>query len=280
MVSLMMERPLTKISASLSAMNTAFADVGAVGKVTSVPSVITWLSGIDAEALASDQIQRLERAMVDQRTWTAEEFQTVLAAHPLLWHLVRRLVWITAEGESFRLAEDRTLANAEDDEFTLPESALVRVAHPVDLQDAAHAWGEVFADYEILQPFPQLGRPVHLVPAADLLPHLKKYCDVAHPIGKILGLTKKGWVRGEPQDAGVECWITRPFPGGGALVAHLDPGIAVGAIDVFPEVSFTDVWFSPNGHGGWSAPEDAPSTFDVDPITVSELLSELESLHS
>ena len=234
----------------------------------------------DVRTIASDQIQRLERAMVDQRTWTAEEFQTVLAAHPLLWHLVRRLVWITAEGESFRLAEDRTLANAEDDEFALPESALVRVAHPVDLQDAAHAWGEVFADYEILQPFPQLGRPVHLVPAADLLPHLKKYCDIAYPIGKILGLTKKGWVRGEPQDAGVECWITRPFPGGGALVAHLDPGIAVGAIDVFPEVSFTDVWFSPNGHGGWSAPEDAPSTFDVDPITISELLSELESLHS
>ena len=26
-----------------------------------------------------------------QRTWTAEEFHTVLAAHPLLWHLVRRL---------------------------------------------------------------------------------------------------------------------------------------------------------------------------------------------
>ncbi|NGY61003.1 DUF4132 domain-containing protein [Lentzea sp. NEAU-D13] len=234
----------------------------------------------DVRTIASDQIQRLERAMVDQRTWTAEEFHTVLAAHPLLWHLVRRLVWITADGESFRLAEDRTLASAEDDEFTLPESASVRVAHPVDLQDAAHAWGEVFADYEILQPFPQLGRPVHLVPTADLLPHLKKYCDIAHPIGKILGLTKKGWVRGEPQDAGVECWITRPFPGGGALVARLDPGIAVGAIDVFPEVSFTDVWFSPSGHGAWSAPQNAPSTFDVDPITVSELLSELESLRS
>ncbi|WP_158102781.1 WGR and DUF4132 domain-containing protein [Lentzea kentuckyensis] len=235
----------------------------------------------DVRSIASDQIQRLERAMVDQRTWTAEEFRTVLAAHPLLWHLVRRLVWITAEGESFRLAEDRTLANAEDDEFTLPENAVVRVAHPVDLQDTAHAWGEVFADYEILQPFPQLGRPVHLVAsAADLLPHLKKYCDVAHPIGKILGLTKKGWVRGEPQDAGVECWITRPFPGGGALVARLDPGIAVGAMDVFPEVSFTDVWFSPSGHGAWSAPQDAPSTFDVGPITVSELLSELESLQS
>ncbi|NKE60157.1 DUF4132 domain-containing protein, partial [Lentzea sp. PSKA42] len=235
----------------------------------------------DVRTIASDQIQRLERAMVDQRTWTVDEFQTVLAAHPLLWHLVRRLVWITDAGMSFRLAEDRTLADSGDDEFTLPADATVRVAHPADLQETAEAWGEVFADYEILQPFPQLGRPLHrLASGEDLLPHLKKYCDTPYPIGKILGLTKKGWVRGEPQDAGVECWITRPFPDGGALVASLEPGIAVGAIDVFPEVGFSNVWFSPGGHGDWSAPKDAPATYEVDPITVSELLSELESLQS
>ncbi len=233
----------------------------------------------DVRTIASDQIQRLERAMVDQRTWTAEEFRTVLAGHPLLWHLVRRLVWITDTGLSFRLAEDRTLADANDDEFTLPDEAVVRVAHPVDLQDEAAAWGEVFADYEILQPFPQLGRPVHLA-SGDLLPRLKKYCDTPYPIGKILGLTKKGWVRGTPQDAGVECWITRPFPAGGALVASLEPGIAVGAMDVFPEVGFSDVWFSPSGRGDWSAPRNAPAAFDLDPVTTSELLSELESLQS
>ncbi|MDX3660738.1 DUF4132 domain-containing protein [Streptomyces sp. ID05-26A] len=233
----------------------------------------------DVRTIASDQIQRLERAMVNQRTWTTEEFHTVLAAHPLLWHLVRRLVWITGEGSSFRLAEDRTLADANDDEFTLPETAVVRVAHAVDLLGAAAAWGEVFADYEILQPFPQLGRPVHLVaPAEDVLPRLKKSCGTPYPIGKILGLTKKGWVRGTPQDAGVECWITRPFPDGGALVAAMDPGIAVGAMDVFPEVGFSDMWFSPSGQGTWSAPRDAPATYAIDPITVSEILSELESL--
>ncbi|MFJ5985234.1 DUF4132 domain-containing protein [Lentzea sp. NPDC092896] len=235
----------------------------------------------DVRTIASDQIQRLERAMVDQRRWSAEEFLTVLAAHPLLWHLVRRLVWITDEGTSFRLAEDRTLADEHDDEFTLPESAVVRVAHAVELREASAAWGEVFADYEILQPFPQLGRPVHLLASpGDLLPRAKKYCDTPYPIGKILGLTKKGWVRGTPQDAGVECWITRPFPDGGALVARLEPGIAVGAMDVFPEVGFSDMWFSPNGHGAWSAPQGAPATYEIDPITVSELLSELESLQS
>ncbi|SEQ30844.1 DUF4132 domain-containing protein [Lentzea albida] len=234
----------------------------------------------DVRAVASDQIHRLERAMVDQRTWTAAEFHTVLAGHPLLWHIVRRLVWITDEGLSFRLAEDRTLADSGDDEFTLPEDATVRVAHPVDLRDELEAWGEVFADYEILQPFPQLGRPLHLVSQnEDLLPHLKKYCDVDHPVGKILSLTKKGWIRGEPQDGGVECWITRPLPSGGALVASLDPGIAVGAIDVFPELKFTELWFSADGHGYWSSQRNASGTLTTDAITASEILSELESLH-
>ncbi|MDX8054503.1 DUF4132 domain-containing protein [Lentzea sp. BCCO 10_0798] len=235
----------------------------------------------DVRAVASDQIHRLERAMVDQRTWTAEEFHTVLAGHPLLWHIVRRLVWITADGRSFRLAEDRTLADSGDDEFTLPEGATVRVAHPVDLQAELEAWGEVFADYEILQPFPQLGRPLHLVPEGeDLLPHLKKFCDVDLPVGKILSLTKKGWIRGEPQDGGVECWITRPLPSGGALVASLDPGIAVGAIDVFPELKFTELWFSADGQGYWSSQRNAASTFTADAISASEVLSELESLRS
>jgi hypothetical protein len=202
-----------------------------------------------------------------------------LAAHPLLWHIVRRLVWITDENDSFRLAEDRTLANADDDEFTLPDDATVRVAHPVDLQDSLATWGEVFADYEILQPFPQLGRPLHLLtPGEDFLTRLKNHCEESYPVGRILSLTKKGWVRGEPQDAGVENWITRPLPRGGALVASLDPGIAVGAVDVFPDVEFSSIWYSANGDGYWSSQQNAQPSVEVDPVTISEVLTELESL--
>ncbi|MGW6445821.1 DUF4132 domain-containing protein [Lentzea sp. NPDC055074] len=232
--------------------------------------------------VASDQIHRLEGAMTAGRTWTATEFHTVLADHPLLWHVVRRLVWITDEGSTFRLAEDRTLATPEDEEFSLPEKAAVRVAHPVDLTGTLPAWGEIFADYEILQPFPQLGRPVHaFLPDEDTVPQLQKYVGRPAPVGKVLGLAKRGWVRGAPQDAGVEEWITRPLPSGGAVVACLDPGIAIGAIDVYPEVKFSALYYSEDGTGHWSPPRDGgPSTFAVDRVTASELISELESLHA
>ncbi|NGY61005.1 DUF4132 domain-containing protein [Lentzea sp. NEAU-D13] len=236
----------------------------------------------DVRTIAADQIHRLERAMVDQRTWTAEEFTTVLVAHPLLWHLVRRLVWITDAGLTFRLAEDRTPAGPEDDEVTLPAAAIIRVAHPIDLTETLPLWGELFADYEILQPFPQLSRPTFaFTPGEDTVPQLRKYVGHTVPVGKVLGLTKRGWVRGEPQDNGCESWITRPLPGGGALVASLDPGITVGMVDLFPEQSFADIWYSASGEGDWTAPRGgSPTNFDVDTVTASELLSELESLQA
>ncbi|MFC0104847.1 DUF4132 domain-containing protein [Kibdelosporangium aridum] len=236
----------------------------------------------DVRTVAADQIHRLEMALITQRTWTAAEFHDLLAGHPLLWHIVRRLVWITDAGQTFRLAEDRTLASVDDDTFVLPEDAVVRVAHPVLLNpDALAAWGEVFADYEILQPFPQLGRPVHAVDPGDSLSDLLAPFDGAVvPVGKLLGLTKRGWVRGEPQDAGIECWITRPLPSGGAIVVGLEPGIAVGVVNEFPEQKLADLSYSPTGDGYmyWSASQSASASPDLDAVTASEVLSELASL--
>ncbi|KJS50975.1 hypothetical protein VM98_39685, partial [Streptomyces rubellomurinus subsp. indigoferus] len=75
------------------------------------------------------------------------------------WHLVRRLVWLAeADGTAtaFRVAEDRTLADVRDEVFELPARASVRLAHPLLLGGDLAAWSELFADYEILQPFRQL----------------------------------------------------------------------------------------------------------------------------
>jgi hypothetical protein len=114
--------------------------------------------------MARVQVARLQRAMVTGRRWSRAEFQTYLVERPLMVHLVRRLIWGTYAGDrlvhTFRVAEDWSFADGADDAVVPPADTAIGVAHPVDLPDGSAAeWGERLADYELLQPFSQLGDP-------------------------------------------------------------------------------------------------------------------------
>ncbi|TYB69168.1 DUF4132 domain-containing protein [Nonomuraea sp. PA05] len=213
----------------------------------------------DVRAVASDNIRRLEQAMVSRRRWSAADFGRLLVGHPLLWHIVRRLVWgvYDSSGQltgALRVAEDRSFADVEDDPLTLPEDAVVGVVHPLELGDELAAWAEVFADYEILQPFPQLGRETY---APD--PALVAEIEAAKiPTGAVIGLERRGWRRGEPQDAGIQGWIERDLPDGRIFTVHLDPGIAIGYFEFAEEQHLVDA-----------------SVTGLDPITASEILRDL-----
>ncbi|MEU9579022.1 DUF4132 domain-containing protein [Streptomyces chilikensis] len=236
----------------------------------------------EVRTLASDQVRRLEAAMVSGRSWTAAEFRELLVAHPLMWHLVRRLVWLgdhDGATTSFRVAEDRTFADAHDDGWTLPDDAAVRLAHPLHLGAGLARWAELFADYEILQPFPQLGRPVHTLTEEEADGHrLTRFEGVTVPVGKVLGLTKRGWERGTPQDNGVERWISKRLPGDRYLVVQLEEGIAVGMTDQFPDQPLGEVWLD-DGPGDYRRFDPHPLRLgDLDAVTASELLADLTQL--
>ncbi|MGW4805258.1 DUF4132 domain-containing protein [Kitasatospora sp. NPDC004272] len=236
----------------------------------------------DARTLAADQIRRLEGAMVAGRTWSAEEFTALFVEHPLVWHLARRLVWTAAptggdDGTAFRIAEDRTFADVHDGPFALPADATVRLVHPLLLGErAVAAWSELFADYEVLQPFPQLGRPVHrFTPEEAAANRLHRFEGRTVPVGRLLGLTKRGWERGAPQDAGVERWFSKRLGEGCHLVIALDEGIAVGMVDEFPDQTFETVWLDSSPGDHWSSHEYPLRYGDLDPVTASELLADL-----
>ena len=56
------------------------------------------------------------------------------------------------------------LADAADEAWELPAQCRVGIVHRLDLpEDLAARWGEVFADYQILQPFEQLGRETYAI---------------------------------------------------------------------------------------------------------------------
>lgn len=155
------------------------------------------------------------------------------------------------------MAEDRSFADVEDDALTLPDEAVVGVAHPLELGAERAAWAEVFADYEILQPFPQLGRETY-GPDETLLAEIMA---ARVPTGRVLGLERRGWRRGYPQDAGWQGWIERDVPGGGTVTVGLDPGVVIGYPEFADEQTLTGV-----------------SLDGLDPITVSEILRDLREI--
>ncbi|MBB6395875.1 hypothetical protein BKA00_002789 [Actinomadura coerulea] len=237
----------------------------------------------DVRTVAADQIRRLEQALVTRRRWTPAEFGEYIVRHPLVWHIARRLVWLAEDGgttAAFRIAEDRTFADAADEAFALPEAARVGVAHPLDLGDTVKAWSEVFADYEITQPFPQLTRPVHTLTEQERgSGRLERFEGLKLPFGDVLGLVKLGWERGAPLDAGVERWIHRRVADRRYVVIDLDPGFAVGALDATGDHQVLSyVWLAVEPADFWPS-RGTPLTFgELHPVMASEILSDLTAL--
>ncbi|NDU73908.1 DUF4132 domain-containing protein [Actinomadura sp. DSM 109109] len=237
----------------------------------------------DVRTVAADQLRRLEQAMVTRRRWTAAEFGEYIVRHPLVWHIARRLVWLAEDGgtaTAFRVAEDRTFADAADEAFALPGTASVGVAHPLDLGGTVQEWAEVFADYEITQPFLQLARPVHALTEQERgSGRLERFEGLKLPFGDVLGLVKRGWERGTPLDAGVERWIHRHVADRRYVVIDLDPGFAVGALDATGDHQVLEyVWLAEEPTDFWPA-KGTPLTFgELHPVTASEILSDLTAL--
>ncbi|MFD8011409.1 DUF4132 domain-containing protein [Streptomyces sp. NPDC059762] len=238
----------------------------------------------DVRTIAADQVRRLEAAMVAGRSWTGAEFRQLFVEHPLVWHLSRRLVW-SAEQDgtttAFRIAEDRTYADADDELLTVADDATITLPHPLHLTDSLGTWAELLADYEIVQPFPQLGRQLHTPTEEDSASaRLTRFEGVTVPVGRLLGLQKRGWERGTPQDAGVERWFSRRLAPERHLVIQLEPGIAVGMLDEFPDQTLDTVWLDTQPGDHWGSRAYPLRLADLDPVTVSELLADLTELTS
>ncbi len=186
----------------------------------------------DLDAIAARQLRRLERAMVAGRTWSVSELEERIIQHPLLRHLASALVWERLErgkSETFRVAEDGSYADAKDRPFELSPKARVRLAHPARTPDLGASWGTVFGDYEIVQPFEQLSRTVHVPTAKEKRARaLERAGSIRVPARKLLGtMESRGWER----DAGghISAWLRTLGRDSGSAVVRwpITPPIAI-----------------------------------------------------
>ncbi|TDD81051.1 DUF4132 domain-containing protein [Actinomadura rubrisoli] len=248
----------------------------------------------DVRTVAADQIRRLEAAMVARRRWTADEFRRLFVEHPLIWHIARRLVWVAedggealkgrggavesgGEGIAFRVAEDRTFADVDDNALTPPGSARIGIVHPLELGKALDAWSAVFADYAILQPFPQLGRAVHVLSDAERADRrLERFQGVDVPPRAVFGLERRGWQRSRPMDAGIQSCVFREVPGGLFVTIKLNPGVPIGRVDDGGDQRLEEIRLDDRPDDDRSSPQRAGRPFgELDPVTASEVLAEL-----
>ncbi len=188
-----------------------------------------------AKNIASAQLRRMEDAMCGQRRWTMEEFENLLVRHPLLRHLVLRLAWGSYDADGklatlFRVAEDLSYADVHDNALQLPPDARIGIVHRLELTDAdAQAFAQLFADYEILQPFEQLGRATYRLDGATLDGStLPEWQDRKITTGALLGLENRGWQR-EVGDGGCIDSFIKTLDGGQTVWLTLEGDWYVGA---------------------------------------------------
>ncbi|HAZ4844982.1 TPA: WGR and DUF4132 domain-containing protein [Escherichia coli] len=244
----------------------------------------------DARTVAAQQVARLESAMCLRRRWSPENFQLFLVEHPLVRHLTRRLIWGVYSAENqllacFRVAEDNSYSTADDDLFTLPEGDIsIGIPHVLEISptDAA-AFGQLFADYELLPPFRQLDRNSYAQTEAERnASELTRWAGRKCPSGRVMGLANKGWMRGEPQDGGWIGWMIKPL-GRWSLIMEIDEGFAVGMspAELSAEQLLSKLWLweGKAESYGWGSNSTQEAQFSVlDAITASELINDIEAL--
>ncbi len=183
----------------------------------------------DVKTVADLQQRRLYEALCTERSWSAEDWQRYLCAHPVVGPAVRRLVWVATDDAGtaplvFRPLDDGSLTDSDDEPVTLPESARVRLAHDSVLTtDQVEAWTAHLADYEVAPLFQQLGRGLHAVSDED-----RSRSTVEDFEGHLLGAfalrsraARLGYTRGPTEDGGWFSSYVKRFPTLG-IVAQIE----------------------------------------------------------
>ncbi|MBX3670208.1 MAG: DUF4132 domain-containing protein [Rhodocyclaceae bacterium] len=173
----------------------------------------------EIKSIVAMQAERLYEALCTQRAWPVADWRDYLQQHPVLRHLVQRLLWVVVEDDKvvqvFRPLGDGSLTDCDDNPLELPAAGVVRLAHDT-LLDAGQiaGWQQHFADYEIEPPFQQLGKGAYTLPygkgAQDEIDAFKGHVLETFALRGRAG--KLGYARGTAEDGGWFYTYEKRFP--------------------------------------------------------------------
>jgi hypothetical protein len=152
----------------------------------------------ELESATKAQSKRLERAMCTRATWPLERFRSHFIAQPFLRQMSLGILWSASretERTCFRVAEDGTFANVEDATLELDEGVQIRIPHALELDAETRAhWAQRFAEYQLTQPFDQLGREAFtLAPEEVGSASLPRLMGTRGETALFFALEQRGW---------------------------------------------------------------------------------------
>ncbi len=234
----------------------------------------------DAKVIGTQQVARMEHAMVQQRRWTGDEFLSLFLGHPVMRYLAVRLAWGVYDGEilqtCFRIAEDWTLADGEDRTFDLKRDAVVGIPHLAEMTpELVLSLRQIFTDYVVVQPFKQLWREAFALTAEEQESELlTRYAQRTLVTASVLNLVNKGW-RATGGDSGG--WISHLARAIGDFDVsfRMAPGTVVGSPLHEPKqkIPSLDIRRTRNASGNGSA-----RFGNLHPVHASEILRDMELL--
>ncbi len=262
-------------------------------EATAQASVAEWkLLKKQIKQVATVQAERLEKAMVAGRRWSPDDFEALLVRHPLMTHLAQKLLWATYDADgrrlaSFRVTEERDFADVHENAFDLGGADRVGIVHPLELTEQERgAWGQVLGDYEIITPFPQLGRKVYALEGDEASQtELTRFQGLKVVAPTLVGILEKlGWVRGAAMDGGCFDEHSKQFPAANVTaVVGYQGTVAMGYIDPNELLTLGTVYFcpgmrAPSGYG-WGSEKTVPLG-EIPPVVISEVLAHMHVLKS
>ncbi len=162
----------------------------------------------DLRRVRRAQTRGLQGSMTSGRRWIPSVWRERYVEHPLMRSFGFGLVWGIYDGEgqlvdAFQLDDDAVAVNLDFEEPEISEEVhRIGIAHPLELGDDVEAWLTTLADYERVQPFEQLQRPVY---SREEFPDVSKFLArrVGVEAGRFLGaLNRLGYDLGPREDAG------------------------------------------------------------------------------
>lgn len=236
-----------------------------------------WVCQETIKLVITLQTQRLERAMMSQQRWSAAEFEAHLLAHPILWRMIRPLVWGCYDEaqqllQCFRLDEDGRPMDIDERPLDIADYPSIGLVYPQALDPLESGrWGTALADDELWPPFPQLGRELYRLQAHELdLNELTRFKGQAFdPFTFVSTLEAQGWCRGIVVEHGVFHSHVKWFGDQQTAVLVYDKPIDISLDATLPLCQwicyFTEgrqrVWYEPAPQSDWLPLREVAAVF-------------------